>query len=270
MQKLSLEYISPYLMNALRFLLLAPFLIFFPKPQIPMKNLFLCAFFWSVLNFTFAGFSLTLGMGPGLATFIFQTAAFFGIGFAFFLLKERLTSLEIGGLVIAFCGVWVILSGSIIGNGSVLSILSVLISSASCGLGNVLLKMQKYSFSVGTIVWLSTFAALPFVLIALAIDGFQGSLDQVYSMNWTCIRYLLFASFGSTFFGGYLWCNLLARNSITYVAPFMLLLPFFASLMSYLVIEEILSIFEIIGGAVIISGLLLVQVCPLIVNKKCP
>jgi hypothetical protein len=61
----------------------------------------------------------------------------------------------------------------------------------------------------------------------------------------------------STLFGYGQWSRLLSRHPANVVAPYALLLPFFAVLFSALVLGERLSFWQLAGGSILVLGLAL-------------
>ncbi|WP_338453727.1 DMT family transporter [Candidatus Bealeia paramacronuclearis] len=70
---------------------------------------------------------------------------------------------------------------------------------------------------------------------------------------------MLFAAYGSTLLSNYLWLGVVQRVTASTVTPFMLLLPIFSVILSYLFMGEIPTGLQILAGSVILLGVMVSQ-----------
>src|SRR5688572_377597 len=91
--------------TTLRFAALLPLLLVVPKPKAPALLIIGLGMTWGVLQFACMHIALTLGTPAGVSSLVMQTSAFFGVLFAWLLLGERVTGMNLAGLAVGFTGI---------------------------------------------------------------------------------------------------------------------------------------------------------------------
>jgi drug/metabolite transporter (DMT)-like permease len=196
----------------------------------------------------------TVSSGP--AAVLVDTVPIFAALLGFFFLGERLGVWAVGGIVLGFLG-------------------SVLIASGEAGSagftfepGAGYLLCASLAFSLGSVVQkplLSRLPAIPvtayyFVAATLGLGVFAPGLaasivSAPASANWALLYLALFP--GALSFA--LWSYALARLPVTQVTSSLYLVPVFTFPIAWLWMGEVPGALSLIGGAVALAGVLLVQ-----------
>jgi O-acetylserine/cysteine efflux transporter len=109
------------------------------------------------------------------------------------------------------------------------------------------------------IVWSSAVSVLPFLTIAVVLDGTEASWRSLASMGireWAAVGYL---SLLATLVGYSLWMRLLQRHAAGRIAPFSLLVPVVGLWAGSFFLSERLSGWQWAGAAFVLAGLLVNQ-----------
>lgn len=117
---------------------------------------------------------------------------------------------------------------------------------------------KKESF-LGALAWINFLPALPLLGVSYVYEKtcFISALEHFSFMHAGLI---FFVSFVNGILGLGVWFYLLNHNKPAQVAPFALLSPFVAVLSGALLFEESFTQASMIGGALIIAGLVALQV----------
>jgi len=128
-----------------------------------------------------------------------------------------------------------------------LTVLSVLFYSG----GAIVIGKSK---SVGVwrmLAWMSALSLLPLGLMAAATGPLYPDPSLLQIHHWLA---LLFAAVFSALLGQAVLFSLYRRYPVSEVAPWALLIPFFAGLSAILVYAESISLSLILGGAIVVFG----------------
>ena len=259
-QKIGVNYISIYALNVIRLTAAIPLLLFFYR-GLPKSFLryAMCAFFWNTIGPICIGFALKLGAGAGMTSFLTQLNVFFAIFFCFLLLGERPRWVEMAGMGVAFCGVYLITKAGLEapGHTSFIGVFLILCYAAAWGFAFTLLKKFKIGAHFEDNLWLSVFAIPQLFGVQLFMEGPHQALVEAQHLSLIGITCSLYVGAISTLLGSYFWFNLAQRSSAAAQAPFMLLLPLFTCLLSVVFLGEQLTGFQIGAGALIVLGVCL-------------
>lgn len=253
--KLSVEALPPILAAGLRFVAAALPAVFFIRP--PKAPWWLVVAFGLSFGFALYGFlnlALAWGMSAGLSSLVLQTQAFFTMALAFILLGERPNRFQLIGAVIAFAGIGVIATERL-ATTSLLPLGMTLLAALSWGLANVLTKKAGRVNALAFTVWGSLAAPLPLIGLSLLVEGPQQVLGALAGFGWQEAGLIAFLAYPATLLGGGIWSWLLGRHPATVVAPFTLLVPITGLLSGYLVLGETITLVEVGGAILVISGL---------------
>ncbi|MDM0013579.1 EamA family transporter [Variovorax sp. J22P168] len=230
--KSGLQGLSPMLLGALRFAAASvPLLLFVRRPELPWRFLVAYGLAQGLGQFGLLFLGLHLGMTAGMASVVMQTQAFFTLLLAGPLLGERARPSQWAGLVIALAGLLVIATAH--GNGPGEMTLIGFILTLGAGLmwavSNVVVRfavriVPAYE-PVPFIVWSSLVPVLPFLGLALAMDGPQQVLHQIAGLDLRGVFAVLFLGWLATVLAYSLWTRLLQRHAAGRVVPFSLLVP---------------------------------------------
>ncbi len=257
--KIGVEEISPVLLAFLRFAIASPclFLVLlikkkplrFPIRDLPILIILALTGVTLLYIFQFTGIKWTTATNS--AILINMNVIFIAI-LSSVTLKEIFSNKKIIGIILGFLGVvFVVINGSmsltLSTKGDALIILSAICWAIYSVIGKKILDrydpitVTTYIFILGTIFF------IPFIKDFNLEISFRG---------WMIILYLaLFCSV----FAYVAWYNALAKMDATKVAIFLNLIPLFAMLLSYLILEEEITIFLMMGAALIIYGIYLTE-----------
>lgn len=253
--KLSVEALPPILAAALRFSAAAfPAILFVRPPKAPAWIVVAFGLAFGFALYAFLNLSIAWGMPAGLSSLVLQTQAFFTMAMAFVLLGERPSRFQIVGAGIAFVGIGVIALERIEGAGLV-PLIMVLLAGVAWGLANVLTKKAGKVNAIAFTVWGSLAAPLPLFALSFVSEGSDAIAAAFAGFGWSDAALIAFLAYPATLLGGGIWSFLLGRHPASVVAPFTLLVPITGLLSGYLVLGEVITGIEILGGLLVIAGL---------------
>ncbi len=172
--------------------------------------------------------------------------------FAVLILKETLTPRKIGGLLIAFFGVAIVITGgrlTAITVGSVPGVLFDLAAAVTYGLFSVLDSRETHHKFVST-AWYFFFGSI-YGLIAVLLWSHlpQLNLNQLFGLGYLGIF--------TSGLGYVCWLLALRHGDTAKVSTMIFLTPFFSLVFTALLLHEVILLSSVIGLAVIVAGVLL-------------
>lgn len=196
----------------------------------------------------------TVASGP--AAVLVDTVPLFAALFGYFFLRERLGVWAVGGVALGFAGTVLIAAGEAGASGF------------SFEPGAAYLLLAALAFSLGSVVQkplLSRLPAIPatayyFVAATLGLCVFAPGLSASIaaapaSANWA----LLFLAVFPAALAFALWSYALARLPVAQVASALYLVPVLTFPIAWVWLGEVPSLLSFCGGAVVLAGVLLVQ-----------
>ena len=191
----------------------------------------------------------------------------FTLGLAAYFFKEKLFKSQIFGALIAFCGVALIAKN--LGAEITLSGFLLVVGAASCSApGNALSKKMGNVNMLGVVVWSSLFAWPLLLGFSIYYEGLDNILKGLQLLNWQSAGSALYVTYLSTLLGYFVWNDLIAKYSLSKIAPFTLLSPLIGTLTSAWILAEPLPLWKVCSGALIIVGLCLNIVGPKIEENR--
>ncbi|MBR5590257.1 MAG: DMT family transporter [Anaerotignum sp.] len=169
--------------------------------------------------------------------------------------NEKINLVSWCAILIAFAGVAILLLWDSRGAFTIdAAMLWMLLSAASWAGYNIMTrKLVALGYTSAQIACYSMLAAA-FWLSFSALDGFR----ETVTAGWVHIISLLYLAVISNALGCILWGKAMAyAEKTSEVANFMFLSPLLSAMMSFILLKEVPGMGTFIGGAVIISGLLL-------------
>lgn len=262
--KLGLQGMPPFLLAGLRFALVAfPAIFFVRRPAIPLRWLVVYAMTISFGQFAFLFLAIKLGMPAGLASLVLQTQAFFTLLLGALLLAEKLYWNHIAGVLIATLGMFMLATTGMEGQSAagitLTTMMLTLAAALSWGLGNITNKIILRNHKVpvmSLVVWSALVPVLPFFACSWLFDGASTIVFSLQHISLQTVLALIYLAFFATIVGYGIWGNLLSRYETWRVAPLSLLVPVVGIFSAALVLDERLSLQQMLGAAVIIFGLL--------------
>ncbi len=263
--KIVLKYYHPITTIFLRLLIstiILSFVVFIFRNKFSInkkdyKYFFVLAFFEPFCYFIGENFGIEL-VSPTVASIIISTIPVVTPIFAYFFLKERLTKLNILGLLISFSGVVIILTTKnsdliVSAKGIALLFLSVF---SGVGYG-ITTKKLSLRYSPLTIVYTQNLIGALYFFPLFLFFEFDHFINV--TPNQELITSLLQLSiFASTL--AFLFITYAIKNlGINRTNVFTNLIPIVTALFSFLILGKVLALQEIAGIFVVISGLFLSQ-----------
>ncbi|WP_112662006.1 EamA family transporter [Microvirga flavescens] len=253
--KVGVGTVPPLLLCGLRFLFAAlPTVFFLPRPQTDWRIVGSYGFVLGVVKFGLLFTAIAIGMPAGLASLVLQAQAFFTILFAAVLLREKPGPHQILGGLVACLGLiliaWPRLTGS-----DVLPFLLTVAAAAAWGVANIISKRAGRIDMLAFVVWASLIPPIPLFALSFWLEGWERIAPALTHMDVTAIGAVAYLAYPTTIVGFGIWGFLLSRHSAATVAPFSLLVPITGIACASLILGERMLPVEILGGAVIVSGL---------------
>lgn len=258
--KTGMADIPPMLLGALRFMLAAfPALLFVPRPKLPLKYLLLYGLTASVGQFAFLFSAIHLGMPTGLASLVLQSQAFFTLVLAAVVLKEHWGAHQLGGLLLAGCGLALIGSAHgahmpLVGFGLTLAAATMW---ASSNVVTRIISARGPIHQLGLVVWGSLVPPIPFLALSLWLEGPATIAQALTDFSWLALGALAYLAWVATLFGYSVWTRLLTRYPANQVAPFSLLVPVVGLTTGWVVYGEALQPVHFAGAGLLMAGLAL-------------
>ncbi len=258
--KLALAEVPPFLFVGLRFAILLPLLAVLKRPPVPWWKILAIGALINMGQFAFLFAALRADASAGLGALLLQVQAPLTILFSLIFFGERISAGQVAGLAFALAGLGVFVvsaGGNVTGLG-----LSLILCGALCwSLGNLVLKRMGRVNTLALFVWASLVPPLPMLALSTLVEGPTpfATIAAMSLQGWMAVVYVATAS---TVLGYSLWGALLARHPAARVTPFALLIPVVALAVSGVVLGERPDPLDWLGGAVILSGLALLQIAP--------
>ncbi|MFO7614512.1 MAG: DMT family transporter [Bacteroidales bacterium] len=232
----------------------------FPKEKVEKRDLFklaVCAVFGVAINqiLFFEGLNLST---PINASIIITVIPVLILVFAHFILKERITTLKVIGIILGASGAMMVILASGSGsfnNNTLLGNLMILTNAASWALYLVLIKplMEKYD-SVTVMKWVFFFGLI--IVTPFTLRSFTDS-------TFTTIPFNIWMSVAFVVFGATIIAYFLNNYSLKTVSPsvngiYIYLQPLIASFVAILIGMDELSATDVIAAILIMAGVYLV------------
>ena len=251
--------LPPIFLAGLRFFLISfPWIFFVPKPKVSNKQFFSLPITLGVLQYSLLYYGMSTGLSAGLSAVILQPQSFFTVIMSAFLIKEKPSLNEIIGLIIGMLGVIILLTYND-GDFKLEAILIILTAAISWGVANIQLKNLGKINMVSFLFWISPLAAILLFIISFILE-----YDLLLKIDFRNIEIKVFLSifytaYISTVIGFTMWQYLLNKYKSIQITPYGLLGPETGSIFGYIILNEVLEIYQIISGIIIIIGLMVIS-----------
>lgn len=253
----AIDLFPPILLMAFRFTVTALLLVWFvPIPRGNLRWLFAIAIVACAIQYslTFTGLK---GLEAGVASLVVQLEVPFLVILGALLLRERPEARKWVGIIIAFIGVALIANPRAF-DGSLIAVGLVIGGALSWALGQIMVRRMKDIAGLQVTAWTAVFAAPQLFLMSAVFErGQVSAVQEAAPIVWLAVAYL---GIVMTAFGYFLWNTLIRRHDVGRVAPFLLLLPLYASLGGVLFLGERPTLNTILGGVVILLGVGIITV----------
>ncbi|RSF06565.1 EamA family transporter [Achromobacter aegrifaciens] len=264
--KVGMRGLSPMLLGARRFALAAfPLILFVRAPRLPWRWVAAYGLVQGLGQFGLLFTALKFGMPAGMASLVIQTQAFFTLLLAAPILHERAQRHHWIGLGVAALGLAVIAGGRGEGPGQMTMAGFVLTLGGAFmwAVSNIIVRLASRKSPgydpFAFIAWSSAAPVLPFLLLAVLIDGWQPVVGMIVNIGWGEILSVLYLAVLATLVAYTLWTQLLTRHAAAKIAPFSLLVPVVGLWAASVAFGERLETLQWVGVACVLAGLLFNQ-----------
>lgn len=246
--------VPPLVLLAMRFVLVAfPLVLFVPRPKARWQAVVAVGAFMSLGQFSLLYIALDLGMPAGLASLVLQAQVIFTIVISAVALKEPPTRKQLVGAVVGTTGLAVV----VIAHGATAPVVPVVVilgAALSWATGNVIARHAGVSSGFSMVVWSALVVPVPAFFLALVVDGRAEVERALTHLSGTAIGATGYTAIGASLIGYGIWNSLLARYPASAVVPFVLLVPVVGIVTAWLVLDEVPSVLETVGGVVMLVG----------------
>ena len=265
--EVGLEDFPPLLLSALRYALAAlPLLLWRGAAGVPWRWVVVVGVAIGVVKFSLLFVGMDVGMPAGLASLVLQVQAFFTVGFAAVLLRERPRLAQAAGLALATAGLALVASG-LEGVATPAGFALVIGAAAAWGIGNVAIKRAAAPDPLRFMTLICVIPPVPLLALSLAFEGPGQVGDALAGIDLGGIGAVAYIAFAATTVGWGLWAYLLRAYSAGTVAPFSLLVPVFGLGFAALLLDEPLTVRTVVAAALVVAGVLLTQRAPQISSQ---
>lgn len=255
--KVGLQEIPPFLLGALRFLLVAIFIPFFKRPAMPWRSLVYFGLTIGFLQFGLLFSAMAMGVSAAMASVILNAQAFFTVLIAAAVLGEPVGRHNVIGMVVAALGLMLIALGETSGHVTLIGFFLTVLASLSWAVGNIVVKSVGKVDMLNLVIWGTIVSPLPFAVLSYFVEGPELILHSLQNMGLKGYGALVYLALISTTLGFGLWSWLLSRHPANRVAPLSLLVPVVGLSSATLLLDEHLTVLQWVGGVVILGGLAL-------------
>jgi O-acetylserine/cysteine efflux transporter len=276
--KFALRDFTPFQLGAARYAFaVLPLILFIRPPPIARTWLLLYGLFQGVGQFGILFFALKVGMTAALASVLLQTQVFFTALFGFVFLHERASRPQQAGLLLAALGLGCFVLNyaqptspafsASSGATTLAGLLLTLCAAAMWAASNIVARRVQQTSAeyspMAFVVWSSSVAVLPFVVLSLAFDApeLRWHWLQARPSSWLSVAYL---GWVATIVGYSLWTGLLKRHPANKVAPFSLGVPVVGLATGMLVLGETITLWQWGGIALLVAALACVMLAGLV------
>lgn len=190
----------------------------------------------------------------GLASIIAATMPLMVAGIGWFLMGERLRPMGVAGLFLGLAGVAIIMSGRLSGGSDHLGIALCFAGALALAVATLTVRGASTGGNLLMIVGLQMLvgsATLAIFALLFETPRVDVSVQMVIAFVYTLVVPGLAATF--------VWFKLVGRIGAVRAATFHFLTPFFGVAIAALLLGEQIKLLDIIGVAVIMAGILAVQ-----------
>lgn len=257
---LMLETLPPFLFTALRFLLVAvPAVFFIPHPSSGWMAVLGVGIGIGIVQFGLMFWAMHLGIKAGLASLLIQLVTIFTLILAVVVLRETPSRMQIIGVFIGLVGLAVIAVGRDTGT-PFLPIVLMLAAALGWAAANIVMRKSGEKSGLAISVWSALVAPIPMFVASLLIDGPDEVWHALGQIDLAIVLGFLYSSTIATLLCFAIWMTLLSRYPASTVAPWSLVTPPVGMLTGWWVLGQRPGVFEVIGAAIILLGVLFASV----------
>jgi O-acetylserine/cysteine efflux transporter len=244
--------LSPFLINSLRFLIVA--LALFPFLKVirgQMRDTLLVAIVLGVFNFGIMVTAVSIAGGVSEIAIVSQLGVPFSTLLAIIMLGEVVHIFRIMGIVVSFLGV-VIMGFDPKVFAHIDAMLLIALSALLYAYANILMRKLKNIPAMTLQAWVGIVGFVGSVLLSAILE--TGQIEAVKNLSSTAIWALFYSAIGASVIGHSGMNYLLRHYEVSVVSPYMLMMPVFGVLGGVFILDEILTPRIIIGGVLTLAG----------------
>jgi O-acetylserine/cysteine efflux transporter len=248
--------VPPLLFVAIRFTIVTvPAIFLVPRPAAPFREIAVVGVLMCAGQFGLLYVALEVGMSPGLAALVLQTQVLLTAVIAGLRLHERPTSRQAVGLTLGAVGLLVVCSDRSTG-ASAVGLALTFAAALSWAMGNVAARRVGASSGLSMTVWSATVVPLPIFVLSLLLEGPASISHSLSHFPVSAVLSTAYTAYLSSLVGYGIWNSLLASYPAASVTVFALLVPPVGILAAWLLQGETPGLLEILGGAILLTGVL--------------
>ena len=190
------------------------------------------------------------------ANLILQIQIPFAVLLDWLIMKVKLDARKLVGTAIAVLGVAIVIGLPEEAPGLVPTIM-IIVSAFCWSLGQVLAQYLGCDSGIGQLK-ANAFGALPQLALATVLIE-QGQWQSLVTATWLEWSMLAFVGIVGFYLAYVCWFTLIKQVRMDEAAPFILLMPVVGFVTAYAVLGEPISLAQVLGGAVILLGLVIVS-----------
>lgn len=257
--------VPPLLFVAIRFAVVAAFVVVVPRPRARWSAVVGVGLFMSLGQFGLLYVALSLGLQPGLAALLLQAQAVFTVVIAAGVLRERPTPAQALGVGLGVAGLAAVALGRG-GDAPALAVVLALGAALSWAVGNVISRRAGVVTGRGALgalsltVWSALVVPMPALALAMVFEGPDAIGAGLAAFGIRALVSTVYTAGLCTLVGYAIFNALLGRNPSAAVVPWVLLAPVVAMASAALLLGQIPAPAEIVGGAVLVAGVLVTTV----------
>ncbi|EFL0345888.1 EamA family transporter [Escherichia coli] len=251
-----LRDLDPFVLTFLRFLFCAIPLCFFIKRPREMSLVYVSIYgvifgvgLWWLVNY-----AMYNGLAAGVSSVFLQFSAFFTIILSAFIFGEKINKVHAVGMIVSFLGLVMMITSSD-DSSTIYGIFLVILAALAWALCNMIVKMKKPSDMVGFIVWSSIFSAPSVLILTVIAKGWGPIISIKDNISFASAFSVLFQAYITTVIGYMIWNNLMKKYPATEIAPLSLFVPVSGLTASFFLLDEKLSVFQLIAVVVVCVGI---------------
>jgi len=255
--KAGMSHFSPILLMALRFALTAACLVWFFRPPLKLfKDLFWISLVSAAIQYSLT-FTGVQGVDASTAALLVQLEVPFALVLAWIFLGDRVTKKQAAGILVAFCGVALILGEPKL-SGDIFYALMVIAGAFTWAVGQIMIKKLGEIGGFKLISGVAIFATPQLFIASFLFESNQ--ISQIQSADFSAWTAVIYLGLVMTALGYGLWYRLLGLYSVNQIMPFLLLLPVTAVIGGILFLGEALTIKIAIGGMLALMGVAMITI----------
>lgn len=189
-----------------------------------------------------------------LVSFLLYSSGIITIILSCIFLKEKLNLKKFLSIIFVFLGVFIMFISNLTEKGNSVGILMALLAGTGYSLFLFLMKKFNLESSMKTLFYLFLFGSIYLSIPLLIYDK-----DSI-NISINCMPYLIALSIIPTIGGFYCTNKALSLIDAGKVQLFEMTEPFFASVLAYSILGQVITIYDLIAGILIMLGLLIIDI----------